>query len=121
MKKKGLRSQVSRLRLRLRRGKQVSGPREQNLGFKEFKKIKYSNFYKKSYSTGAQDLIINYYFKEKQNGIYIDVGCFHPFKGNNTKLLYDKGWSGINIDLDFHTIELFEHIRKRDENIHAAI
>ena len=84
-------------------------------------RIKYSNFYKKSYSTGAQDLIINYYFKEKQNGIYIDVGCFHPFKGNNTKLLYDKGWSGINIDLDFHTIELFEHIRKRDENIHAAI
>ena len=67
------------------------------------------------------DLIINNVFRNKKNGIYIDVGCFHPFKGNNTKLLYDKGWSGINIDLDFHTIELFEHIRKRDENIHAAI
>ena len=57
----------------------------------------------------------------KKKGVYIDVGCFHPFKGNNTKILYDKGWSGINIDLDFHTIDLFNHVRRRDENICAAI
>ena len=78
-------------------------------------------FIKKSYSGGAQDLIINYFFKDKKKGFYIDVGCYHPYNGNNTKLLYDKGWSGINIDLDFHTIDFFNFVRKRDENINVAI
>ena len=49
------------------------------------------------------------------------MGCYHPFNGNNTKLLHDKGWSGINIDLDFHTIDFFNYIRRGDENINVAI
>ena len=84
-------------------------------------KLKSKNYIKKSYSGGAQDLIINYFFKDKKKGVYIDVGCYHPYNGNNTKLLYDRGWSGINIDLDFHTIDFFNFIRKRDENINIAI
>lgn len=83
--------------------------------------LKSKKFEKKSYSGSAQDLIINYFFKNKKKGIYIDVGCYHPYNGNNTKLLYDKGWSGINIDLDFHTIDFFNFVRKRDENINIAI
>ena len=83
--------------------------------------LKSKKFIKKSYSGGAQDLIINYFFKNKKKGIYIDVGCYHPYNGNNTKLLYDKGWSGINIDLDFHTIDFFNFVRKGDENINIAI
>jgi len=99
-----------------------------NAGFNLFKylyfyiqKLKSNNYIKKSYSGSAQDLIINYFFKDKKKGVYIDVGCYHPFNGNNTKLLYDRGWSGINIDLDFHTIDFFNFIRKRDENINIAI
>jgi hypothetical protein len=88
--------------------------------------LKEKKFIKKSYSGGAQDLIINTIFKNLNDGIYndgiyIDVGCYHPFIGNNTKLLSDKGWSGINIDLDFHTIDFFNFIRPRDENIQTAI
>ena len=83
--------------------------------------LKEKKFIKKSFSGGAQDLIINYFFKDKKKGIYIDVGCYHPYNGSNTKLLYDKGWSGINIDLDFHTIDFFNFVRKRDENINIAI
>tara|TARA_B100000953_G_scaffold139991_1_gene115880 strand:+ start:12 stop:764 length:753 start_codon:yes stop_codon:yes gene_type:complete len=86
-----------------------------------FQALKSKKFTKKSYSGGAQDLIINYFFKDKKKGIYIDVGCYHPYNGSNTKLLYDKGWSGINIDLDFHTIDFFNFVRKRDENINIAI
>ncbi|MDA9618587.1 FkbM family methyltransferase [bacterium] len=87
--------------------------------FQSIRKNKHLNI---SYSgVAAQDLIINNFFKNKNEGVYIDVGCFHPYNGNNTKKLYDKGWSGINIDLDFHTIDLFNFIRKRDENINIAI
>lgn len=86
-----------------------------------FQKLKSKKHIKNSYSFGAQDLIINYFFKNLKSGIYIDVGCYHPYVGNNTKLLYDKGWSGINIDLDWHTIDFFNFVRKRDENINTAV
>ena len=86
-----------------------------------FQKIKKKKFLKKSFSGSAQDIIIDHFFKNKNDGVYIDVGCYHPYNGNNTKRLYDRGWSGINIDLDFHTIDLFNYIRKRDENINVAI
>ena len=69
----------------------------------------------------GEDKFITNYFKKKTNGFYIDVGCYHPYNGNNTKLLYDRGWSGINIDLDFHSIDFFNFVRKRDENINVAI
>ena len=45
--------------------------------------LKEKKFIKKSFSGGAQDLIINYFFKNLNDGIYIDVGCYHPFNGNN--------------------------------------
>ena len=76
---------------------------------------------KKSYFFGSVDLLINYYFKDKQKGIYLDVGCQHPISNNNTYLLHKKGWSGINIDLDAKSIQLFNLARSRDVNINAAV
>jgi len=77
--------------------------------------------YKKSYSQGSMDLIFNKIFKNKKKGIYIDVGCQHPNKNNNTYLLYKKGWSGINIDLDKVNIDLFNYNRPNDYNFNTAI
>jgi len=77
--------------------------------------------YKKSYSQGSMDLILNHIFKNKNNGFYIDVGCQHPIKNNNTYLLFKKGWTGINIDLDNVNIDLFNFFRPKDNNINSAI
>ena len=85
---------------------------------KFFKKI---NNAKKSYSFGGMDLLINYLYKNKFNGVYIDVGCNHPIVGNNTFLLYQKGWSGINIDLDSNIIEMFNYFRPKDCNVNSAV
>ena len=71
-----------------------------------FQKLKQKKFLKKSYSGSAQDIIIDHFFKNKNDGVYIDVGCYHPYNGNNTKCLYDRGWSGINIDLDLENKEI---------------
>ena len=76
---------------------------------------------KKSYYFDSVDLLINYYFKNKQKGVYLDVGCQHPISNNNTYLLYKKGWSGINIDLDFKSIQLFNLARSSDININATV
>ena len=85
------------------------------------KKIYYEKYSKKSYSLSNVDLVIERIFKKKKKGIFIDVGCNHPIKYNNTYLLYKKGWSGINIDLDQESIKQFDELRTRDDNIQTLV
>ena len=82
------------------------------------KKNKSKKYY---YSYGGIDIIVDYIFKNKKNGLYIDIGCQHPVSNNNTYLLHKRGWSGINVDLDKKNIELFNFHRKKDYNIEIAV
>ncbi len=85
------------------------------------KKIYYNKYSKKSYSISGVDLIIDRMFSKVQKGFYIDLGCNHPIKHNNTYLLHKRGWNGINIDADSRSIEEFNKLRKNDYNICALI
>ena len=85
------------------------------------KKIYYSKYTKKSYAISNVDLIIDRIFKKRKKGIYIDVGCNHPIKFNNTYLLYKRGWNGINIDSDIKSINEFQKLRKDDYNISSLV
>ena len=67
------------------------------------------------------DLIIDRLFSNIDRGYYIDVGCNHPIKYNNTYLLHKRGWSGINIDLDKTSIDQFNKLRKNDHNVQALV
>ena len=94
----------------------------------EYFKLLYYSFYrpkiffpKKTYSLFQEDLFIKKYFKDRSKGFFIDVGCYHPLDGNNTKLLYKEGWNGINFDINHYSIKLYKFIRKRDTNIHSGI
>ena len=92
------------------------------------KVIKYLSIFLKSlthkkisYSYGGIDSLINNIFKNNNKGFYVDIGCGHPVKNNNTYLLNKKGWYGINIDLDNDNIDLFDIYRPSDQNISTAI
>ena len=87
-----------------------------NLYIRNFRYI-----YQKSYSQFNDDIFIEKFFIKKKIGSYVDIGCHHPFKLNNTYLLYKKGWSGLNIDLIRINIDLFNICRPRDINICSAI
>jgi len=78
-------------------------------------------FKKESYSMDKEDLVIEEYFKNKNKGVYIDVGCYHPLQRNNTMLLYQKGWRGINIDISDFSIKLFKFLRPDDFNLNVAV
>ena len=79
-------------------------------------------FSKKTYySFSGVDVIIENIFRNKNNGFYIDVGCQHPIKNNNTYNLHKKGWLGINLDLDIDNINLFNTARPKDLNINVAV
>ena len=82
------------------------------------RKLKYK---KQSYSFNGVDIIIDYIFKNKKKGFYLDVGAQHPISNNNTYLLFKKGWRGINIDLDKKNIDLFKIARPGDQNLNYAI
>ena len=46
------------------------------------------------------------------------MGCYHPKKYSNTHLLHkDRGWSGINIDIEEDKIKTFNILRPNDINI----
>ena len=76
---------------------------------------------KKTYSMDGEDLVILDYFKNKKEGFYVDVGCYHPIHRNNTFLLYKKGWNGMNIDIHSFSIELFNYLRPKDLNYNFAV
>ena len=78
-------------------------------------------FKKKYFSFSGVDVIIENIFKSYNMGIYVDIGCQHPIKNNNTYLLYKKGWCGLNIDLDKDNIDLFNIARPNDCNVNIAI
>ena len=78
-------------------------------------------FPKSSYSMFGEDVFVEKFFKKKSKGIYVDVGCYHPLDGNNTHLLYKKGWHGMNIDLNETSIDLFNKTRKNDVNLRIAV
>ena len=61
-----------------------------------------------SYSNWGLDSLADDFFKKKECGVYIDIGCHQPFLNNNTYRLYKRGWTGINIDLDFNSIDLLK-------------
>ena len=84
--------------------------------------IKHKIFFpKKSYSEWGEDLFILKYFKNLNNGFYVDVGAYHPFFLSNTQLLFKKNWSGINIDINQTSIEIFKHARPNDYNVNVAV
>lgn len=76
---------------------------------------------RKSYSQDGEDLIINQKLKNIKKGTYVDIGCYHPLEINNTALLHQRGWSGINIDISKLSIKLFNFHRPNDLNLNIAV
>ena len=68
-----------------------------------------------------EDTAILNYFKDRKNGFYVDVGCYHPIHRNNTHLLHMQNWSGVNRDTSKFSIDLFNFMRPKDLNYNCAI
>jgi len=70
----------------------------------------------------GEDIIIHKFFhRKKTDGVYVDIGAFHPFYLSNTAYLWLKGWSGINVDANPNSIKQFERVRSSDVNIFGAV
>jgi FkbM family methyltransferase len=81
----------------------------------------FARHYIKSYSQEGEDLILKRLFEGKKNGVYVDVGAYHPKRFSNTYLFYLKGWNGINIEPRPGSSKLFNKIRPRDINLEFPV
>ena len=91
-------------------------------GLYYFYNIYIRNFkYLKNSSQFGEDKFISSLFEKNFKGKYLDIGCYHPTRHNNTYLMYKKGWRGINIDLNPLSIQLFVFFRPEDINIQSGI
>lgn len=82
---------------------------------------KYFDWFNIYYSQNQEDLILKSFFPNLTNGFYIDVGAHDPEYFSVTKLHYDSGWSGINIEPQKKYHSKLVKQRKRDINLNVAI
>jgi hypothetical protein len=73
-----------------------------------------------SYAQNQEDVILHCALREVGQGFYIDVGAQHPVVDSVTKLFYEQGWRGINIDPMPQWVSLLQADRPRDINLQMA-
>lgn len=74
-----------------------------------------------TYSQDMEDVILASILKGVRNGFYVDVGANSPDIYSVTKLFYENGWSGINIE---PLPDVFNELcakRERDINLNVGI
>jgi FkbM family methyltransferase len=88
---------------------------------KEYRKNMLPKGYILSYAQNREDIIINAFFPDIKKGFYIDVGANHPEDDSVSKLFYDKGWTGINIEPNISLHRLLESRRQNDTNLNLGV
>ena len=71
----------------------------------------------RSYAQNFEDVILWRVLKSIRNGFYIDVGANDPEIDSVTKLFYDMGWHGINIEPMPEPFSKLQFQRERDINL----
>jgi len=77
----------------------------------------------KSFSLYGEDLLLNHYFHQISltDGVYVDIGGFHPKWISNTFLLSKQNWKGVVVDLEEEKLKLFQYFRLNCKTICAAV
>jgi len=74
-----------------------------------------------SCSQYREDLVIDALFKHKPAGFYVDIGANDPDVMSNTKLFYERGWRGINVEPDPDLHDKLCQKRNLDINLKCGI
>jgi FkbM family methyltransferase len=74
-----------------------------------------------SYAQNFEDVILWRALREIEHGRYVDVGAANPVGDSVTRLFYDHGWSGINVEPDPALFPALCADRQRDANLPIAL
>jgi FkbM family methyltransferase len=73
-----------------------------------------------SYAQHGEDVVLQRAFAGQAHGRYVDVGSFDPTTDSVTRMFYDRGWRGVNIEPDPSAAAAFERDRPDDVNMTVA-
>ena len=63
------------------------------------RQVEIEGMYQQSIHSGnGEEIYLKKIFLNKEKGVFVDVGAFHPVRASNTLWAYKKGWRGINIE-----------------------
>lgn len=74
-----------------------------------------------SYSQLNEDNILDWLTGYKPYGTYIDIGAYDPNQISNTKLFYERGWRGVNVEPNPDGYKKFTLQRTKDVNLNCAV
>jgi FkbM family methyltransferase len=74
-----------------------------------------------SFSHNMEDVILWRALKDVRHGFYVDVGAAWPDENSTTKVFYDAGWNGLNIEPNPKCFQSLSHERSRDINLNCAV
>jgi FkbM family methyltransferase len=73
------------------------------------------------YSQNNEEEFILNYFRDKEKGLYVDLGCGHSECISNTLRLYELGWRGLCVDSMTKYGESFKEQRPEDIFLNVAV
>ena len=73
-----------------------------------------------SYAQNQEDIVLLKALKHINKGFYIDIGACDPEEDSVTKLFYDRGWNGINLEPVSREYKRLAEKRPRDINLQCA-
>jgi FkbM family methyltransferase len=74
-----------------------------------------------SYAQNGEDVLVDRVFGRDHAGLYVDVGANDPVFHSVTKLLYENGWRGVNIEPTPSLHARLELDRPEDANLNVGI
>ena len=73
-----------------------------------------------SYAQNQEDIVLWRALRHVQHGFYVDVGANDPSDDSVTRLFYDRGWRGINVEPSPEYFARLHSARPRDINLACA-
>lgn len=74
-----------------------------------------------SYAQNREDVVLARGFSDDYKGFYVDVGAWDPVAESVTKLFYDRGWRGLNIEPSPDRLAAFVEDRPEDVNLGLGV
>jgi FkbM family methyltransferase len=86
-----------------------------------FETTKFDHGFSVSWSQAAEDLAILAVLEDIEEGRYLDIGAHHPTRFSVTRHLFQRGWSGVNVDANADLIPNFLNARPLDISINYCV
>ena len=86
-----------------------------------FEASKFDHAISVSWAQAGEDLALVSVLGQIPPGRYLDIGAHHPSRFSVTRVLYQRGWSGVNVDANKDLLAKFEQDRPLDLNLNYCV